>query len=152
MTRLYRNRWEANRHGCRQHTASFRTTPAGTVVSGPPAGRDHMGRVRRAPHPRSAPRAYKKEPSVRPAWRIPCFYTDKSHRREGIARAALGAIDLIQRAGGGSVEAMPEITSDRIAQGRFLFQASVELFEDYGFERVRQLGKWAWLVRRTVLS
>lgn len=96
--------------------------------------------------------AYEKEPSVRPDWRIPCFYTDKSHRREGIARAALGgAIDLIQEAGGGTVEAMPEITSDRIAHGRFLFQASVELFEDHGFKRVRQLGKWAWLVRRTVL-
>lgn len=48
------------------------------------------------------------------------------------------------------MEAIPEVTAERVAQGRFLFVASVELFEDYGFERVRQLGKWAWLVRRTV--
>lgn len=37
-----------------------------------------------------------------------------------------------------------------MAQGRFLFVASVELFEDHGFRRVRQLGKWAWLVRSEI--
>lgn len=97
-------------------------------------------------------RAYDNQTSPRPDWRIACFYTDKTHRREGIARAALeGALDLISDAGGGTVEAIPEVTTDRIAHGRFLFVGSVELFEDYGFERVRQLGKWAWLVRRVVL-
>lgn len=112
-----------------------------------------FGRIDELPILAQHRRAYEKEPSLRPDWRIACFYTDKSHRREGIARAALGgALDLIQEAGGGTVESMPEITSDRVAHGRFLFQASVELFEDHGFERVRQLGKWAWLVRRTVLT
>lgn len=38
----------------------------------------------------------------------------------------------------------------RRSPGRFLFPASVELFEEHGAERIRQLGKWAWLVRRTV--
>lgn len=86
-----------------------------------------------------------------PQWRIPCFYTDTRHRREGIARAGLaGALDMIAADGGGIVESIPEIVSGRTAHGRFLFQASVELFEEQGFRRVRQLGKWAWLVRRTV--
>ncbi|WP_205678924.1 GNAT family N-acetyltransferase [Brachybacterium endophyticum] len=96
-------------------------------------------------------RAYEKEQETPPAWRIPCFYTDTHHRREGIARAGLaGALDLIARAGGGTVESIPEIVTGRVAHGRFLFQASAELFEEHGFSRVRQLGKWAWLVRRTV--
>lgn len=96
-------------------------------------------------------RAYEKEPSTPPDWRISCFYTDTRHRREGIARAALaGALDMIGREGGGTVEATPEITAGRVAHGRFLFVASVELFEEHGFERVRQLGTWAWLVRRVV--
>jgi len=96
-------------------------------------------------------RAYEKEPSTPPDWRISCFYTDTRHRREGIARAALaGALDLIGREGGGTVEATPEITAGRVAHGRFLFVASVELFEEHGFTRVRQLGTWAWLVRRVV--
>lgn len=57
---------------------------------------------------------------------------------------------MIGREGGGTVEATPEITAGRVAHGRFLFVASVELFEEHGFERVRQLGTWAWLVRRVV--
>lgn len=100
-------------------------------------------------------RAFEKEQRASqeplPRWRIPCFYTDTRHRREGIARAGLaGALDMIAADGGGVVESIPEIVSGRTAHGRFLFQASVELFEEQGFHRVRQLGKWAWLVRRTV--
>ena len=46
------------------------------------------------------------------------------------------------------MEAIPETTAGRHAQGRFLFSATVELFEDHGFERVRQVGKHAWIVAR----
>lgn len=52
--------------------------------------------------------------------------------------------------GGGVVESTPEIVDGWVAHGRFLFQASVELFEEHGVERIRRLGTWAWLVRRTV--
>lgn len=112
-----------------------------------------FGRIDELPMLAQHRRAYERDSPARPDWRIPCFYTDKTHRREGIARAALaGALQLIKEAGGGTVESMPEITDGRIAHGRFLFQASVELFEDHGFERIRQLGKWAWLVRRTITA
>lgn len=43
-----------------------------------------------------------------------------------------------------------EVTDGRDAQPRFLFSATVELFERYGFTRVRQVGKHAWIVSRTV--
>lgn len=36
------------------------------------------------------------------------------------------------------------------AQGRFLFSATVELFEHYGFTRGRRVGKHAWIVSRAV--
>lgn len=42
------------------------------------------------------------------------------------------------------------VTVGRQAQGRFLFSATVELFEGHGFERVRQVGKHAWIVSRVV--
>ena len=42
------------------------------------------------------------------------------------------------------------MTADREAQGRFLFSASVELFEEFGFARGRQVGKHAWIVSRVV--
>jgi len=96
-------------------------------------------------------REYDKDAPPRPDWRITCFYVDKKHRGRGIARAALeGALDQITEAGGGLVEAISEVTADREAPGRFLFSATVELFEQYGFSRIRQVGKHAWIVSRQV--
>jgi GNAT superfamily N-acetyltransferase len=96
-------------------------------------------------------REYEKDAPPRPDWRITCFFVDKGHRGQGIARVGLeGALDQIARAGGGRVEAISEVTADREAAGRFLFSATVELFEKYGFTRVRQVGKHAWIVSRIV--
>ena len=86
-----------------------------------------------------------------PDWRITCFWVDKKHRGQGIARAALeGALEQIALAGGGLVEAISEATTGREAPGRFLFSATVELFEQCGFTRGRQVGKHAWIVSRLV--
>lgn len=96
-------------------------------------------------------REYDKDPPPVPDWRITCIYVDRRHRGEGIARTALaGALDLISRAGGGLVEAIPETTAGRDAPARFLFSATVELFEDFGFSRGRQVGKHAWIVSKVV--
>lgn len=96
-------------------------------------------------------REYDKDAPPIPDWRITCFYVDRKHRGQGIARAALeGALAGIAEAGGGLVEAIPEVTAGREAPGRFLFSATVELFEEYGFIRRRQVGKHAWIVSRVV--
>ncbi|MDQ0905452.1 hypothetical protein QFZ22_001437 [Streptomyces canus] len=42
------------------------------------------------------------------------------------------------------------MTDGREAQGRFLFSATVELLQDFGFTRGRQVGKHAWIVSRVV--
>lgn len=68
-----------------------------------------------------------------------------------MARAAIGgALDQIATAGGGVVEAIAETTDGREAQGRFLFSGTAELFEEYGFDRTRQVGKHAWVLSRHV--
>lgn len=96
-------------------------------------------------------RAYDTEAPPLPDWRITCVYVDPRHRGQGIARAAVeGALELIARAGGGLVEAISEVTEGRAAQGRFLFSGTAELFEDLDFGRVRQVGKHAWIMSRTV--
>jgi len=96
-------------------------------------------------------REYLKDPPPPADWRITCIFVDKRHRGQGIARTALdGALAQIAAAGGGRVEAISETVSGRDAQGRFLFSATVELFEDLGFDRVRQVGKHAWIVNRVV--
>lgn len=96
-------------------------------------------------------REYDKDAPPLPDWRITCFFVDKRHRGQGVARAALeGALDQIGGANGGLVEAIPEVTAGREAPGRFLFSTTVELFEEYGFSRRRQVGKHAWIVSREV--
>jgi ribosomal protein S18 acetylase RimI-like enzyme len=96
-------------------------------------------------------REYDKDAPPYPDWRITCIYVDKKHRGQGIARAALeGAMHQIAQLGGGLAEAISEVTADREAQGRFLFSGTVELFEDYDFTRVRQVGKHAWIVNRVI--
>ncbi len=54
------------------------------------------------------------------------------------------------KAGGGLVEAISEVTAGREAQSRFLFSATVELFEQHGFSRSRQVGKHAWIVSKVI--
>ena len=96
-------------------------------------------------------REYLKAAPPVPDWRITCFYVDKKHRGQGIARAALGgALEQIAQRGGGLVEAIPEVTAGRTAYGHFLFSATVELFEQFGFSRSRQVGKHAWIVGRVL--
>jgi len=96
-------------------------------------------------------REYAKDAPPLPDWRITCFYVDPRHRGQNIARTALeGALEQIADAGGGLVEAISEVTAGRQAPGRFLFSATVELFEQYGFTRIRQVGKHAWIVSRVV--
>lgn len=96
-------------------------------------------------------REYAKDPPPLARWRITCIFVDKRHRGQGIARAALnGALGQISTAGGGLVEAISETTAGRDTQARFLFSATVELFEQLGFVRGRQVGKHAWIVSREV--
>jgi GNAT superfamily N-acetyltransferase len=96
-------------------------------------------------------REYRKDPPPPARWRITCIFVDKRHRGQGIARAGLaGALGQIGAAGGGLVEAISETTVGREAQGRFLFSATVELFEQYGFARGRKVGKHAWIVSRDI--
>ena len=96
-------------------------------------------------------REYAKDPPPPAHWRIACIFVDKHHRSRGVARAALeGALVQIASAGGGLVEAISEVTAGREAQSRFLFSATVELFEQYGFTRGRQVGKHAWVVSRQI--
>ena len=96
-------------------------------------------------------REYAKDPPPPALWRITCIFVDKRHRGRGVARAGLeGALTQIAAAGGGLVEAISEVTEGREAQGRFLFSATAELFEQYGFEKGRQVGKHAWIVSREI--
>lgn len=98
------------------------------------------------------PKAYSAGLIEVPDWRIGCLFTGKNHRRKGVARAALsGALAAIGDAGGGLVEAYPEQVEGRGPQrGAYFHTGPLNVFEDLGFERDRQIAKWRWVMRRRV--
>jgi GNAT superfamily N-acetyltransferase len=98
------------------------------------------------------PKAYEKELTELPRWRIGCIFTGKDHRREGVARAAVtGALEAIREAGGGLVEAYPEQVQGRKPQrGAYFHTGPEDLFAELGFERDRQIAKWRWVMRQRI--
>lgn len=96
------------------------------------------------------PKAYQAELDGLPDWRIGCIFTGNGRRGQGVAHAAVAAaLAEIDRAGGGLVEAYPEQVADRDPQrGAYLHTGPETLFEAFGFERVRRIAKWRWVMRR----
>jgi GNAT superfamily N-acetyltransferase len=89
--------------------------------------------------------AYEQGRTTPPDWRIACCYVGKGHRRQGVAAAALtGALDLIARSGGGSVEGYPE-DAGSVPAG-FLYNGALSTYEQLGFARDRKIGKHRWVV------
>jgi GNAT superfamily N-acetyltransferase len=96
-------------------------------------------------------RAYLATNPALPDWRITCFFSGKGYRGKGVAFAALnGAIEQIERLGGGHIEGYPEDVEGRKASPAFLFNGSLSLFERVGFNRSRRIGKHKWVVTRTI--
>lgn len=94
-------------------------------------------------------REYDKELTELPDWRIACCFVGKGHRRAGVATAALdGALELIARSGGGTVEGYPE-PADAVPAG-FLFNGALTTYERAGFGRERKIGKHRWVVTKQV--
>ena len=100
--------------------------------------------------PRIKSRAqYEKGQATPPDWRIACNFVGKGHRRKGVATAGLaGALELIAKLGGGTVEGYPE-AADSVPAG-FLFNGALTTYERLGFERDRQIGKHRWVVAKRV--
>ena len=93
--------------------------------------------------------AYERGRRTSPDWRIACCFVGKGNRRRGVATAALaGAVDLIARLGGGSVEGYPE-DAGSVPAG-FLFNGALATYEQLGFVRDRRIGKHRWVVTKLV--
>jgi GNAT superfamily N-acetyltransferase len=96
-------------------------------------------------------KAYRTDLHPLPDWRITCFFVGRTHRRRGVAEAALaGALEEIARLGGGLVESYPQDTVGQKVSGSFLHNATVAMFERHGFKRGRQIGKHCWVVSRRI--
>lgn len=92
---------------------------------------------------------YHSESVIRPDWRITCFYVGKGYRKKGVAKIALkGALDEIAQLGGGLVEAYPEDVANRKTSSSFLYSGTAAMFDSHGFERVRRLGMYHWVMAK----
>jgi GNAT superfamily N-acetyltransferase len=95
-------------------------------------------------------KAYEEGLSELPDWRITCFFVGKGHRGQGVAATALaGALEEIERLGGGTVESYPDEVDGR-GSASFLHNGTVAMFEQQGFARTRLIGKTRWVVRTSV--
>lgn len=96
-------------------------------------------------------RAYLATNPTLPDWRITCFFSGKGYRSKGVAAVALrGALEQIEKLGGGRVEGYPEDIEGRKASPAFLFNGALSTFERRGFERSRQIGKHKWVVTKLI--
>ena len=96
-------------------------------------------------------RAYREGMSSLPEWRITCLFVDKEYRGRGVSKIAVaGALSELARFGGGTVESYPEQCDGRNVSASFLYNGRLAVFEQHGFERIRQLGKNHWVVAKVV--
>jgi GNAT superfamily N-acetyltransferase len=89
----------------------------------------------------------------RPVWAIGCFRVRVGYRRQGVARALLGAVvDAAQADGAPGVEAYPVDPGGRRIDAGFAYVGIASMFDAAGFKRIvltdaRSAGLPRWLVR-----
>jgi GNAT superfamily N-acetyltransferase len=96
---------------------------------------------------------YGKLDLAQPDWRITCFFVDRDHRKEGVAKAALeGALQMIAAKGGGTVDGYPINTKGKPYSSSFLWGGTESMFTELGFRPLGQLGSSKWVMRKVVRS
>jgi hypothetical protein len=96
---------------------------------------------------------YGKLDEAPPDWRITCFFVDRDHRRERVAKAALeGALRIIAAKGGGTVDGYPIDTRGKPYSSSFLWGGTEAMFAELGFRQLGALGTSKWMMRKVVRS
>jgi len=77
-----------------------------------------------------------------PDWRTTCFFVDRDHRREGVARAALeGALRFIAAKGGGKVDGYPiALPKGKKYSSSFMWGGTESMYRDLGFRPLGSFG------------
>src|SRR5256885_2406963 len=77
-----------------------------------------------------------------PDWRTTCFFVDRDHRREGVAKKALeGALGFIAARGGGTVDGYPKaLPRGKPYSSSFIWGGTESMYAKLGFRPVGALG------------
>ncbi len=106
------------------------------------APRSEFGRLQRSPKLRPV--------DDEPVWSIVCFFVERAHRDQGVARALLEeAVAEAARHGAGAVEGYPIDTTAGPRPAPSVFTGTLGLFEQAGFTEVARRGGRP-IVRRTI--
>jgi GNAT superfamily N-acetyltransferase len=82
-------------------------------------------------------------------WRVTCFFVDRAHRRQGVARFALGAaLQAMEKAGVKLVEAYPTEVGRKRTSATLLWSGTPALYAGFGFKRITKLGKSSWVMQK----
>ncbi len=77
-----------------------------------------------------------------PDWRTTCFFVDRDHRREGVAKAALeGALRFIAARGGGTVDGYPiALPRGKKYSSSFMWGGTESMYLNLGFRPLGHFG------------
>jgi GNAT superfamily N-acetyltransferase len=85
---------------------------------------------------------YSKMDVALPDWRTTCFFVDRDHRREGVAKAALvGALRFIAARGGGTVDGYPiAVPRGKKYSSSFIWGGTESMYLNQGFKPLGPFG------------
>lgn len=132
--------WSGKHHEYKEKLVRANRAHAALVYDGP----DVVGWCQFGPPVELPARmsAYGKMGLDLPDWRTTCFFVDRDHRREGVARAALeGALRFIKAEGGGTVDGYPiALPQGKKYSSSFIWGGTESMYIDLGFRPLGPLG------------
>jgi len=140
FTHSEQQRWSGKHHEYKEKLVRANQSHAALVYDGP----DVVGWCQFGPLGELPGRmlGYSKMDIDLPEWRTTCFFVDRDHRREGVARAALGgALRFIAAKGGGTVDGYPiDIPKGKKYSSSFIWGGTESMYRDLGFRPLGNFG------------
>ena len=152
LTNEESKKWSGKHHEYKEKLVRANRSHAALVYDGP----DVVGWCQFGPPVELPARtsAYAKMGLELPDWRTTCFFVDRDHRREGVAKAALeGALQFIKAKGGGTVDGYPiNVPRGKKYSSSFIWGGTESMYLDQGFRPLGPLGtsNRVMLMRKTV--
>ena len=140
LTNEESKKWSGKHHEYKEKLVRANKSHAALVYAGPDVvGWCQFGSPFELPGRTSA---YGKMGLDLPDWRTTCFFVDRDHRREGVAKAALeGALRFIKAKGGGTVDGYPiNVPQGKKYSSSFVWGGTESMYLDLGFRPLGSLG------------
>jgi GNAT superfamily N-acetyltransferase len=140
FTHSEQQRWSGKHHEYKEKLVRANQSHASLVYDGP----DVVGWCQFGPLVELPGRmlGYGKMDVALPDWRTTCFFVDRDHRREGVAKAALeGALGFIATKGGGTVDGYPiALPKGKKYSSSFIWGGTESMYRDLGFRPLGSFG------------